>query len=200
MQHARDWAEKYAKDGGLIWFHHDDVGQWCHETLEQAGLDVVWCPSESVKKGSNDRIIDAGKGIGPDVGKIFVAAMGGHGTGKNLQRFQAQLFLQYPRKADLLEQVIGRTHRNGQLADELTIHTCNTLLFDHMNTAAMLVNALYIHQSTGARQKAIYAAYNPLPKMYPSDFLRERGFRDVRVLDAEARQKLNEKFGEMALD
>jgi len=195
IQHAVRWATELLKhtkgrQGGLIWVHHDEPGRWLAEELKAAGLPTLWCPSESVRKGSNAAILD------PDTARqIVVASMGGHGTGKNLQHFEFQFFVQFPRQADLLEQVLGRTHRNGQQADDLEPVVCNTTEFDYQNQWACLIDALYIHQTTGARQKAIYASYSPLPKRYPIDFLRERGFTDVAQLDAEARQRLEEKFG-----
>jgi hypothetical protein len=122
--------------------------------------------------------------------------MGGHGTGKNLQHYDEQFFLQFPRQADTLEQVLGRTHRNGQQADEMLPVTCHTTDFDHQNLWACLIDSLYIHQTTGSRQKAIYASYDPMPRRFPTDFLRERGFTDVAQLDREAKARLAEKFGE----
>jgi len=195
IQHALVWAQRLLKStkgkkGGLIWFHHKDVGEWMHEALRAAGLPVVFCPSESSRKGSNALILDPA-----NADKIVVASMGGHGTGKNLQHFEHQFFLQFPRQADTLEQVLGRTHRNGQMADELHPVTCHTTEFDHQNLWACLIDALYIHQTTGSRQKAIYASYNPLPRRFPEDFLRERGFTDMAQLDREARKRLEEKFG-----
>lgn len=192
IQHALAWARKRAEngEGAIIWFHHDTAGRWLAEALEAAGLDSIWCPSDSVKKGSNAVVLDPA-----NKDRILVTSMGGHGTGKNLQHFQYQLFYQFPRKADLFEQVLGRTHRNGQMADELVATTMNTLEFDYMNASACLVDSLYIHQTTGARQKAIYANWDPLPKMFPVDFLRERGFMDVAKLDAAARAALEERFG-----
>lgn len=198
ITHAVEWAkallhETKGAQGGLVWVHHDDPGRWAAEALKAAGLPTLWCPSESVRKGSNSAILDPS-----NADKILVASMGGHGTGKNLQHFEHQLFLQFPRQADLLEQVLGRTHRNGQQADELNPSTCNTTDFDHQNMWACLIDALYIHQTTGARQKAIYASYNPLPRRYPEDFLRERGFTDIAQLDREARARLEEKFGDLS--
>jgi len=60
---------------------------------------------------------------------------------------------------------------------------------------ACLIDALYIHQTTGSRQKLIYASYDPMPQRFPEDFLRERGFADVAQLDREAQERLEEKFG-----
>ena len=187
---AVKWAEGLKKEGGIVWFHHREVGEWLWEAMQEAGIDVVYCPSESHRKGSNANILDP-----KNANKIIVASMRGHGTGKNLQHFQRQLFVQFPRDATLIEQVLGRMHRNGQEADELVAHTVNSIEFDHANMSACIVDALYMHQTTGARQKLIYASYVTLPPIYPDDFLRERGFTDVSKLDKKQRAILEEKFG-----
>lgn len=186
--------------GVLVWYWHNEVGKWLVEALEQAGAEPLWCPADSVRPGSSQKLSAA-----VNQGRIVVVAMGGHGTGVNLQGdlhqggqhrgFRRQILAEFPRKADLLEQVLGRTHRFGQAADELLPLTVNTSEFDHQNMSACLIDALYIHQSTGSRQKAIYASYDPLPPVYPPDFLRERGFADVASLDPSARAALEERFG-----
>ena len=58
--------------------------------------------------------------------------------GRNLQAFQHQIFAQWPRSALLAEQTLGRTHRNGQKADELAVHTLMSIEFDHVCRAACL--------------------------------------------------------------
>ncbi len=196
IMYGVDWAKKTikktrGKQGGIIWFHHKAVGDWLYEELQKAGLPSLFCPSESMRKGSNALILDPA-----NTDKIIVASIGGHGTGKNLQHFEHQLILQFPRQADILEQLLGRLHRNGQRADALDAETCLTTEFDQQNLWACLIDSLYIHQTTGTRQKAIYASYNPMPRRFPADFLRERGFADVAQLDREAQARLAEKFGE----
>lgn len=184
------------RPGVLVWYWHDEVGRWLVEALEAIGEEPLWCPADATRPGSSARLLDPA-----NAGRIIVVAMGGHYEGKNLQGegehpgFERQVIVEFPRKADLLEQVLGRTHRFGQPADELVPVTINTSEFDHQNVSACLIDALYIHQSTGSRQKAIYADYDPLPRVYPPDFLRERGFADVPALDADARAALEEKFG-----
>lgn len=189
IEHAVRWAKEHP-NGGLIWFYHDDIGRWVADRLKEEGINAIWCPSDSVRKGSNAVVEDPN-----NADRILVVSIGGHCTGKNLQHFQDQIFLQFPRESARAEQAIGRTHRNGQKADEVIVHTMNSILFDHLNLSACLVDALYIQQTTGTRQKLCYAGYNPLPKMYPEDFLRERGFTDVHRLDAATRQLLVERFG-----
>jgi hypothetical protein len=85
-------------------------------------------------------------------------------------------------------------HRNGQKADEVVAELCNTLEFDFLVFAACLQDGLYIHQTTGVRQKLIYSAHDPLPKIYSPEWLRERGMENER-LSNEQRSALQDRFG-----
>lgn len=176
--------------GVLAWYYHDEVGRWLVEALEAIGEEPIFCPADSRRPGSSARILEPAS-----ASRIVVASMGGHGEGKNLQAFRRSLLAEFPRKADQIEQVLGRNHRFGQEADELVPETVNTSEFDHQNMSACLIDSIYVHQSTGSRQKLVYASYDPLPRVYPPDFLRERGFADVAQLDPAARAALEEKFG-----
>ena len=108
---------------------------------------------------------------------------------------EAAYVVQWPRQADKAEQLLGRTHRNGQTADELRVVRGDYTEFDFINFAACLNDALYIHQTTGTRQKMIYCNYDPLPKIFPSSVLRERG-AEVRRLTIEQRKMMADKFGD----
>ena len=198
VRHAVEWAKKQqarkgrkhrGNRGGIVWYYHDAIGQWIYEQCLDADLDVIWCPSESNKKGSNVRIRAES-----NVDRIIVASIAGHGEGKNLQFHRNQHIVQFMRTATVMEQLLGRLHRHGQQAEELFVDTNNTTVFDHENLFACLVDALYIHQTT-ADQKLATATYDPLPKTYPIDFLRERGFIDLPQLDATTISRLEERFG-----
>ena len=192
IRHAVKWAKNHKR--GLVWFHHKAMGRWAAEAMQEAGIEnAVWCPSESDRTGMDTFVVDP-----KNKDKILVCSMNGHGTGKNMQHFKDQLFMQFPRDSSLVEQVIGRTHRTGQTADELTVHTNNTIDFDHYNMAACLVDTIYQQQTMDDRKKLLYASWSPLPRVYPDEFLRERGFRDVHQLSKEAKQALVEKFGRWA--
>lgn len=185
IREAVAWASKHRGKGGIVWVHHQEIGRWCFEMLRDADIDAIHCPAGSAQ---NERIIDEA-----NANKIVVASMTAHGTGKNLQHFREQFFLQWPRPAKVAEQVLGRTHRLGQKADDLVVHTCNTTEFDHQNFAATLIDALYIHQTLGNRQKLIICGYNPLPRLYPSAVLRQRGF-ESRVLTSQEERVFFERF------
>lgn len=187
IKQAVEWAKTLKKNtGALIWVHHQEAGKWMAEALKEADVDALHCPAgprynEMILKPENQQ-------------RIIVASMNAHGTGKNLQAFQHQWFLQWPRQSKMAEQTIGRTHRQGQQADELVVNMNLSLEFDELNFAACVNDALYIHQTTGNRQKLIYASYDPLPKVFPSEVLKERGL-EAKILDAKQRKLLDEKFG-----
>jgi len=184
---AMDLKKKFKNKGGIIWIYHQEMGRWIHEGLLEAGIDdALYCEAGAVHNASI---------LAPENGKrILVASWPAHGESKNLQHFQHVYFAQWPRNAKGAEQILGRVHRNGQEADELVIRTNNTLHFDDIVLAACLSDALYIQQTTSIRQKLIYATWNPMPKIYSPEFLRERGMEN-RPLTLQQKRDLRERFG-----
>ena len=161
--HAVEWAKEYKH--GIIWYHHQAVGLKLSEYLTSAGVEHLHCPA-----GANEKIINS-------QGKLVVASITAHNTGKNLQFHTNQLIVQWPRSAEDIEQLLGRLHRMGQEADELIVHTNLTTDFDHMLVNACLLDSLYIHQTGGGMQKVVVAGWNPLPRVFPNSVLVERGLQ-----------------------
>jgi hypothetical protein len=182
INHVKQWAEHYKK--GIIWYHNHEIGQWLHEVIPGS---IFWHAGEK----SNSEM--AAKMHGD---KVCIISISAHHQGKNLQYFQDQVFAQWPRPAGRAEQALGRTHRNGQEADELIVHTTHQTQFDKENFAATINDSLYIHQTTGSRQKLIYGNYDPLPQIFPPEALREKGFQNVKQLNKEQRDLLNDKFNQ----
>lgn len=187
-----DWVKDLLKGGGrgaILWCYHKELARWLRDELLAEGIDPLYCPA-----GENDRISAVGD---PDRGgkgdRIVVASIRGHGEGKNLQAFEHNRVVQWPRAAHVSEQLLGRTHRRGQMADELHVSTGHTLDFDFMLFAACVSDALYVHATTGNQQKLVYATYNPLPKMFPSNVLRARGL-DPQAHGAKMDSLISEKF------
>ena len=88
---------------------------------------------------------------------VIVASIKAHGTGKNLQAFSRNLILNPPSAGAEWEQLLARTHRPGQEADEVSayvlLHTAETE--GALSTA--LSDARYIQDSSGQKQKLTYA-------------------------------------------
>lgn len=181
-----------AHGGAILWVNHIELGIWLTEILKLSGVEAIHCPAGARANDEICAIGDPNRGGKGD--KIVVASYHAHGQGKNLQSFQHQYFVEFPREADKGEQTLGRTHRNGQEADELVVFTNRTLEFDHVVFAATLNDALYAHQTSGNRQKLIYASYDPLPKIYPPSVLAQLGL-DAIALTEEQRRQLVERFG-----
>lgn len=183
---ATNWAQQLPKgQGGIVWYYHNEVGKWLVEAMEKLGLPVIHCPA-----GDNDKIRDAN-----NKDKVLVASIMAHGEGKNLQFMQHQFVLQWPRSARVAQQMLGRTHRTGQQADELIVWRADTTPFDIINFAACLNDAVYQQQTTGVRQKMVFCNYDPLPMVFSPEFLREQGLQP-RDLTPEQRTMLEDKFGD----
>lgn len=183
------WAKGLDKDkGAVIWAHNQEIVSWVFEEVSKAlGKDrVVHAPAG---EAANQALVDL-----RNEKKVFCASIQAHGEGKELQHFQHQYYVQWPRSARQAEQVLARLHRLGQTADEITAHTNNTTLFDQMCFAACLIDALYIQQTTGNRQRIIYAGYDPLPVIFPPSVLRERGMNN-KMLSTEHQRALSDLFG-----
>lgn len=177
---AADWAEQQ-RHGSLLWVYHREIGRWLSEMLP----DALHCPAGGE---ANAAIIDPG-----NARRTVIASITAHGVGKNLQHVQHQYVVQWPRSAVAAEQLLGRTHRNGQDADELVVHMNSTQEIDTVNLAACLNDSAYIHQTTGVRQKMIYANYDPLPKVLSPQALRQAGAQN-KMLTGEQIALLREKF------
>jgi len=88
---------------------------------------------------------------------VVICSIATQGTGKNLQHYNHNVVVTMPTSGKLFEQLAGRTHRPGQLVDEVIID-----YFDHTESldqhmSDVIADALYIQDSTGQRQKILYA-------------------------------------------
>lgn len=185
---ATQWALDLPKgEGGIVWYYHQEVGFWLVERMKEAGINVLHCP-----RGDNDTIRDPAH-----ANKVLVASIMSHGEGKNLQHFQHQFVIQWPRRARVAQQMLGRCHRTGQQADELVVWRADTLPFDVLNFAACLNDAVYQQQTTGVRQKMVFCTYTPLPLVFSPEFLREQGLQP-HELTVEQRNMLRDKFGDFS--
>ena len=88
----------------------------------------------------------------------IVASVKAHGTGKNLQMFSANLFTSPPTNGVDWEQTIGRTHRQGQMSDTVTVDVWqHTQVFrDSVDKGSDL--ALFIQSQFGTEQKLVSSA------------------------------------------
>lgn len=180
---------------GILWYYHQEIGAWLFELAQKAGLDVVHCPAG---KAANEFLTKPGA-EGRCRGKWLVASLPAHGTGKNLQFLTNQIFVEMPRTEQQAQQSIGRTHRKGQQADQVTITTLVSNQVDEMALAALLNDAIYVFETMQSQRKLLIATWNPMPTIYGSSVLQRAGIQ-ATILNARQQQLLGEKFNKSKVE
>lgn len=142
---VRDSADWLAGNAGICWYDHDAFGSRLAE-LSRA-------PFYGPGRDANVALL-AERGS-----RSIIASMRAHGTGKNLQMFSRQLVANPPADGAAWEQLIGRTHRQGQLADEVTVE-----VYRHTPEFVAALDrardlAGYIQGTMGGSQKLLRATY-----------------------------------------
>lgn len=145
---AVEWLRERSS-GGICWYEHDAFARRVVGHAGSGADGVVFaCPGADGDKrvlllSGNERV---------------VASIRAHGTGKNLQAFAHSLVAHPPADGATWEQLVGRMHRQGQLADEVTVE-----VYRHTPAYVEAVDrarglAGYIQESFGAPQKLVARA------------------------------------------
>lgn len=136
----------------LVWY----ASRAMEAALSAAGLPVFGAGSESPDFA---KLSARTSSVSPKV-SIAACSITVHGKGKNLQAWAHNLVVEPPAGGIVWEQLLGRTHRQGQEADEVEAivyqHTDRTV--DALRSAT--ADALYIEQTQGTKQKLNYARWS----------------------------------------
>jgi len=129
---------------GLVWVEHVAFGRELSQLtgipyFSEGGLDE-W--GVAIEATSSDRAI------------VSIASMS---EGHNLQRWNRNLVVSPPPNGRIWEQCLGRTHREGQEADEVTYEVVLACREQWEGLQQALADARYIEQTTGQPQKLLYA-------------------------------------------
>lgn len=151
-------AAKWAAQGpGVIWTLHVPFAE---RLAELTGL--VWygpqgkgkqrtSPTDHTMRATGT-VIDQETGARP-----IIASVQSNGEGRNLQAFHRNLVVCPPPTGLIWEQLIGRTHRTGQTADEVTFDVWVGTGAAYAGMAQVLRDARYIADSTGNPQRLNFA-------------------------------------------
>jgi SNF2 domain-containing protein len=134
---CRGWQEK---ERGIVWIEHRAWGERWEPYYGAQGRD---------RAGRAIEDADPSRGMG--------ASIASNSEGRNLQAWNRNLVVSPPAGGSGWEQLLGRTHRDGQEADEVSCEflvTCPEHL-DDFNQARR--DATYVQDSTGQAQKLLYA-------------------------------------------
>lgn len=147
---AVKWCkERTPEDPGIV---------WCEDVAVLDAIDVALDvdPAPVFRGGTedNNRIASATPAEMP----YIVCSRKANDTGKNLQAYCNNLVLRPSSNATNWEQMLGRTHRDGQRADEVKVSVC-------LHTPELLLAwekanevARFIQNTQGQRQRLVIAA------------------------------------------
>jgi hypothetical protein len=144
IRDAIEWAIERinANEPAIIWYADNAVGL----ALRRAGLPV-YMAGDSLPETSDHAFVMACSA------KAF-------GTGQNLQAWAHNLVLSSPSSASDFEQLIGRTHRAGQFADEVELHYYAHTRHARNTLRSAMNQARYIEQTTGDAQRLGYGTWS----------------------------------------
>ena len=117
------WHDDAALEACAAWMQHQEKGVgggivWTEHVFFARKLAAM---TGAAYYGANG-LTDSGESItGVKAGRAIVASVQANATGRNLQMFSANLVTSCPPGAAIVEQLVGRTHRDGQEADEVTV-------------------------------------------------------------------------------
>jgi len=139
LQATAAWLD--TATGGICWVEHVAFGKRLAEITGRS-----YYGAQGLDKNKN--YIEDAKG------EPIIASIAANSEGRNLQRYYSKnLISSVPPGNAVWEQLIGRTHRDGQVADEVTV---DVLIECYEQWAAMqqsLLDARYAQDTLGQVQK-----------------------------------------------
>lgn len=142
LERVGEWMRA---ERGIAWVEHTEFGL---ELARSSGMPFYW------RGGKN------AKGVMIEdhpPGEPLIASIASNAEGRNLQAWNTNLIVSCPPTGAIVEQLLGRTHRDGQLADEVsaTIAAVVPEQLDAFDRARS--DALMIGDTMRQNQKLFYA-------------------------------------------
>jgi hypothetical protein len=173
-----------------VW-HDDSVLQVCADWMAKNEDGIVWCAHEffgGALAEMTGRPYFGAEGLSAsgqfidDASGPIIASIQANKEGRNLQeKWSRNLVTAFPDNSDLAEQMIGRTHRPKQLADEVTIEIILGC-YEHANAFRKARSgAQTVNDTVGAAQKLLIADLADWPD--ESEILSWKGWRWQKQVD-----------------
>lgn len=123
---------------------------------------LIWYQSRAVGDALAARgipVYGQGSDTPPEDLDVVALSIPVHHKGRNLQAWSDQLVIEPPASGATWEQLLGRTHRQGQVADEVTATIYGHTWAFRRAIEQAIAEALYIEQTTGQKQKLNICAW-----------------------------------------
>ena len=143
------WLDDFLIQDALAWRKENPLG-------------LIWIDDRAVENELR-RLGELVYGAGtdpPESGNVgYSLSIASFGTGRNLQKHSTCLYLSFPPSGKQAEQSLGRLHRQGQEADQVTVD-----FYSHTEGAAESIrkacrDAAYISESQGVSQKLLFCSW-----------------------------------------
>jgi hypothetical protein len=141
----KDIAEWAAEKPGIVWVEHAEVG---HQLAKLTGLTYY---------GEGDEAHEAMVSVDGSVS--IICSVKAQSTGKNLQAFSRNLVVTFPSSGEVAEQMLARTHREGQAADEVTVELYLHTMELRRSFDVARDRAKYATEVLGSHQRLFFATY-----------------------------------------
>jgi hypothetical protein len=155
-------------------FQPRTVCKWVSEDVVLAAIEhirseknpsLVWVQSPALAKKLHAltrwRVFGQGsKGLEKYLDKSSehaILTIGVNSDGKNLQKRNRSVVLEWPRTGRTVEQLIGRTHREPTDHDHVQVDALIATRQQHRDLLASYRDAMFLHTTTPAEQKLIFA-------------------------------------------
>ena len=89
--------------------------------------------------------------------RSIICSIPAHGKGKNLQQFHVAHWLEVPGSNHVCEQLLGRHHRYGQLANAVDVHMWAGTWLAHRALQRATEKDRLVAETTKERRKLLYA-------------------------------------------
>tara|TARA_R110000823_G_scaffold18542_6_gene58000 strand:+ start:285 stop:1919 length:1635 start_codon:yes stop_codon:yes gene_type:complete len=127
--------------------------------LARTGPALVWANSRALLSGLSVSMPSVPPGHDPPSYLPQLAlSIPSHGVGLNLQAWHTNILTSVPPGGATVEQLLGRTHRQGQEADEVTVYYFRTHASVENDWRKVRADAEYVQASTGQAQKVLAAS------------------------------------------
>lgn len=144
LSYANEWHR--ALQPGLIWVQHNACGESAAKLcgLKYYGAGGLDSTGQSIERAPR--------------GKSAVVSIASNGEGRNLQGWSRNLVLSTPQAATAWEQLLGRTHRDGQ-HEPVLVDILVSCLENITAVEAAQREAQFVRQTQGHTQKLLLAQW-----------------------------------------
>jgi hypothetical protein len=147
------WHDRAALDWAAAWLEKEKGIAWCDHTFFARELSRLTGVPYYGPQGKDLE----GNPIESAKGRPAIASVAANATGRNLQAWSKNLITSCPPSADTWEQLLGRTHRDGQEADQVEVDVIFSCL-EHVEAwERALADARMAQDMLGQPQKLLLA-------------------------------------------